>query len=332
MKKSIYCLLFAFLLVGLSFGINTSHAAGPIELKAVSYTASNHPFMDPMGHDWIKRINEGLKGQVRIKYVGGPEIIPSRGLGQAIRNNVVSVGLVPGTNWEKDAPAVISLSLTRLDPSKMRENGYYDFLNEIYANINLHFLGLFHFGQFWMFTKKPVEKLADLRGMKQRSNQHYVKFHQALGISPVFIAPPELYTALERGVVEGFIFPLRGPRMSGWTETTKYIIAHPFYRDDLAFIVNLDAWNKIPKSAQAKIEEITLEFENHMVDYIKQLDDEEFELLAKDGVKKVVFSPEEAKTFVETAYRVKWKEMEDYLPNEKDLVAKAKKLTGTPTD
>ncbi|MDP6179692.1 MAG: hypothetical protein QGG48_07360, partial [Desulfatiglandales bacterium] len=72
MKKIIYSVLVVFMITGLCLGVNVA-SAGPVVVKAVSYFSKNHPLMKPTTLEFYKMINEGLKGQVEIKYVGGPE-------------------------------------------------------------------------------------------------------------------------------------------------------------------------------------------------------------------------------------------------------------------
>ena len=60
------------------------------------------------------------------------------------------------------------------------------------------------------------------RGLKLRIAPIYRDFFQKLGASVVQIAPGEVYTALERGVVDGYGWPLIGIFDLGWHEKTKY--------------------------------------------------------------------------------------------------------------
>lgn len=328
MKKSIYFFLPIFVLASLCFGMSVARAAGPIELKAVSYFPKNHPIMSPTTHEWFRMLNEGLEGTAHIKYVGGPEAIPAREQIEAVRNNVVQIIYLPTAIYKAVIPQAASMVLVRFNNAvEMRKSAYHDFLVERHEKAGVRYLGPGLWAQFHMWSAKPIKKIGDLKGLKMRSFFLYDRFQKALGIAPVTIAIPELYTALERGVVDGFCFPQVGPRESGWTKKVQYIIAHPFYANDVFLLMNLATWNKLPKSAQDKIDEITAnKYEPYMTAYAEDLAKKEWGLLAKAGVKKVTFPPEVAKKFVDTAYRVRWEELGEELSA--DVIQKLKKLTG----
>jgi len=324
MKKSIYFLLTVFVLLSLCFGINVARAVE--ELKAVSFVATTHPFMTPMGHEWIKRMNENLKDKIRVKYIGGPEAVPTLEQVDAVRNNVVQVGFQAISYYKPLLQEAHTMSVARLNPTEMRKSGYYDQLVKLHGKIGIRYLGLYHWGQFYMWTKKPVKTTEDLKGIKMRTMSLYDRFQKALGITPVTIPPAEVFTALERGVVDGFCFPLLGPRDEGWTRSAKYLIDHPFYTMDTVVLMNLATWNKLPKATQDKIVEITEKFEPDMVTHFNKMFEKEWGLLEKEGVKKVIFSPEEAKKYIDIAYKVKWEEIGEKVPA--DLLSRLKQLSG----
>jgi TRAP-type C4-dicarboxylate transport system substrate-binding protein len=332
MKKSIYIVFAVFLLVGLGVRINITDAADLVELKAITAFPKTHPLVSPQGYEWIKMINEGLKGKVHIKYVGGPEVVPAQEQIEAIRNNMIQISMLPVAYYRSLVPAAATMVVMRFkNAMELRKSAFHDFLVEEHEKIGVRYLGPETWGgtqgTFHMWSKRPIKKLADLNGMKMRSFFQYDRFQKALGITPVTIAVPELFTALERGVVDGFCFPLCGPRQMGWTKSTQYIISYPFYAMDLPIVMNLATWQKLPEPVQKKIEEITAKkYEPYMMNYIEGNIQREWDELAKAGVKKVFFSDEEAKRFIDTAYRVKWEEYEENLPA--DLVKKLKKLTG----
>ena len=103
MKKSGYFLLAVFLLSGLCFGVHSAFA-GPVVLKAVSMVPRNHPFHEPQERIWIERVNEGLKDELQIKLIGGPEVIPPGEQIEAVRNNMVQIALLPTSYYKHLIP------------------------------------------------------------------------------------------------------------------------------------------------------------------------------------------------------------------------------------
>ncbi|MEI4487351.1 TRAP transporter substrate-binding protein [Frigidibacter sp. MR17.14] len=68
-----------------------------------------------------------------------------------------------------------------------------------------HLLAVFSAGTRHIMTRKPVEKMEDLAGMKIRTMQNpaHVDTFTAFGANPTPLAYTELYGALETGVVDG---------------------------------------------------------------------------------------------------------------------------------
>ncbi len=139
--------------------------------------------------------------------------------------------------------------------------------------------------------------------MKFRSGLLYDSFLKALGAAPVTIPQPEVYTALERKMVDGFGWPLEGVAMSGWPEVTKFCIDHPFYQGDFLFLANLKSFNNLPKHLQTVLAEVARDFEPEMVEMYKQMLKEEREKVTKSGVTFIKFSPEDAKYYLDLAWQ-----------------------------
>ena len=177
----------------------------------------------------------------------------------------------------------------------------------------------------YLWVKKPVKTPDDLRGMKLRTQALYDRFMKALGAVPVSINTAEVYTALKRGTVEGAGWPVIGARLFGWTEETKYVIDHPFFGMNATILMNLDVWNSLSPAVQSKVKEITAWFEPYMAGYLDALREVEWKELEKVGVKRIRFSPADAKRYLDTAYGVEWEALEKKVP---DMVPTLKKITG----
>ena len=80
----------------------------------------------------------------------------------------------------------------------------------------------------------------------------YRDFFQALGATVVQTAPGEVYTALERGVVDGYGWPITGIFDLGWHEKTKYRVDPGFYSAEVSVLINKTSWDKL-NAAQKKV-------------------------------------------------------------------------------
>jgi TRAP-type C4-dicarboxylate transport system substrate-binding protein len=279
-----------------------------------------------MANAWVSEVNAKLGGQVRINYVGGPEVITRFQQVEALRTGVVDVIFVPSGDYQDQMPASTAFVLSKLSPSEERKSGFYDFMVEQHASkINARYLGRVQVSPFYLWTKKEPKSLADLRGLKMRSGVLYDKFMQELGMAAVTINAPEVYTALNSGVVDGFGWPVTGPLKRGWLETVKYVIDLPFFGpSNVVALMNLDKWKGLPETTRETLIKLTADFEPKMVKHFDDEDEREWKEIG-NKVTKVKFSPEENKKYLDTAYEVEWRALQARAP---ELVEKLRKISG----
>jgi TRAP-type C4-dicarboxylate transport system substrate-binding protein len=325
MKKHFICYLIMSFIVGLAF-FNAEALAQPIELKAIGALAKDHPLLDGSVR-WIDQVNREAKGELNIKFLGGPEVIPTFEQVEALRKGVVQIVFSWASYYKALLPECDAYPLSKITATEERKpGGFYEFMVERHKSIGIMYIGRDHYGSYFFWLAKPVKTPKDLAGLKLRTAALYDRFMRKLGAVPVTIAPVDVYTSLERGIVDGAGYPLLGPRENGWTEKLKYIIDHPFFGSSNGLILmNLDTWNKLPKPIQTKLIDLTTRFEPDMMAYYQKKDEREWEELKKIGIKPIKFSPEDAKYYLDTAYQVEWEALEKKIP---DLVPKLRKLTG----
>jgi TRAP-type C4-dicarboxylate transport system substrate-binding protein len=320
-----YSLIMCFLGV-FCFAIISPAAAGPKTLKAVSFLPKNHPLCK-MIHVWVERVNDQCKDAVNIDWVGGGEVIPGFDQAEALRNNTVQVIFNPTAYYAPLAPEVNAFTLSKLTMQEERKpGGFYDYMVERHKKLGMRYIGTWLYDPFYLRINKPVTKLEELKGIKMRTAALYDRFMKKLGMIPVTVKFGETYTALERGLVQGFGFATLGPREWGWLKHCKYVIDIPFYtRQNVLILMNLDVWNSLSQSVQDKIMQVTTKFEPEMEAYFKKQIAEEWKKYDEMGIKRITFSPEENKKYYNTAYEAEWEDLEKKVP---DLVPTLKKLTG----
>ncbi len=326
MKRSAFSILIAMFVAVFLFGNVANLSAKPVQLKAVCFLPKNHPIA-AMNLEWVKRINTELGDHVNIDYVGGPEVIPGMEQADAVKTGVVDIIFNVTAYFTALFPEGWAHFMSQYSPTEERKpGGFYDYMVGRFEKINMMYLGRWHVMAFYLWTAKPVSRLDDLRGMKMRTASHYDRFMKEMGVIPVTIMHPDVYTALERGTVEGFGWPLLGPREYGWTDTCKYIIDHPFHPPSNGVtLMNLDVWKKLPKDVQTQIIEISTMFEADMVAHFVKADLREWKEVEKVGVKRIQFPPADAKRYIDIIHRTDWEILTEKVP---DLVPELKRVTG----
>jgi len=125
-------------------------------------------------------------------------------------------------------------------------------------------LAVFTHGPGQMFnTKRAINSLADLKGMKIRTGGGIAeKFGNLLGASAFVKPAPESYELLSSGVADGVFFPLESIVSFKLDKVLKHATLFPggFYSSSFGFFMNQDKWNKLSKQDQDIIEKHGYEY------------------------------------------------------------------------
>lgn len=192
-------------------------------------------------------------GEIKLTQ-SGPEVVPP--LEQL---NPVSVGVFDllfshgayhaGTNG-----LLMGVDALKLDPKKLRETGLFDYISKNYEKKhNLKLISLTATGTdgYHLVLKQPPDAGTGLKGRKIRGTATYHPLINNLGGSPVVLTFGQMYTALEKGVVDGYAFPLYGLRTFKFYEAGAKYVMRPAMGVSKSFtLVNVNSFNKLPKKHQ----------------------------------------------------------------------------------
>src|SRR5713226_2565828 len=226
-------------------------AAQEVTLRAVSAFAEKTTYS--RGFElFIERVNREGKGVLQINYIGGPKAMPPFEVGNALKSGVIDLANATGAFYTNVMPEADSWKLTERPMSELRKNGGYDYMSHLYAEkMNAIFLArLIDNNPFHLYLNKTIDK-PDLTGLKIRITPVYRDFFQALGATVVQTAPGEVYTSLERGVVDGYGWPITGIFDLGWHEKTKFRVDPGFYTAEVSVLVNKTTWDKLTDAQKA---------------------------------------------------------------------------------
>lgn len=216
-------------------------AAAEVKLKAAAFL----PVRSIVSRQFVRFVdatNKQCAGKVNISIVG-PEAIPSLEQWNALKSGVVDMHYGPPNYFRGAVPAGDVISVARNESAEQRKNGAWALINEEYnKKLNAWYLThLFNGVRFHLYTIKPG-KDGKFEGFRLRSVPIYDAFFKSLGANPVRMAPPEVHTALERGAVDGYGWPLWGIQDFGWDKYTKFRHDPGFISAAVAILVNLDKW------------------------------------------------------------------------------------------
>ena len=103
----------------------------------------------------------------------------------------------------------------------------------------------------YIFAKPNVDSLEDLQGLKVRSHSTVLSdLLSGMGAEPQFIAFADVYTALERGVIDGAISCGSCGHGLRWYEVADYLVGPIVSVGHSWFSISENRWNQMPKDLQ----------------------------------------------------------------------------------
>ncbi|HOO90113.1 MAG TPA: TRAP transporter substrate-binding protein DctP [Syntrophales bacterium] len=311
-KKSILITVFLLVSITLIGGPATVQSAEKTYvLKAVSAFSQNDVALKGVPK-LIEMVEKESQGRLKIKWLGGPEVTKAFDQPEALRTGLIDMILyIPTSYFKGILPVADCKGLSQLTSPQERKTGAFALWEEVFRKFcNAEHLGFWVTDfEFEFFTVDKIASLSDFKGKTLRVMPLYAPFTKALGASPVVMPPPEIYTALQRKVVDGFMWLEMGITPLGWHELIKYRLSPKVFRGESTVAVNLDKFNSLPKDLQDILKKCmaTMEIESDAI--LKEVLNKEEKLFDKMGIQVVTLPPEEAKTLVALSQDVTWAEI-----------------------
>jgi TRAP-type transport system periplasmic protein len=276
-------------------------------LKIVTAMDLSNPVM--AGYPYFEKyLEEHGGGKIKIKYVGGPEAIPPFNQGEAIQNGTVDMAWVPSSYFAELIPEALVANYSELTYEEEIERGSIDYLSSLHEKaMNAKLVGRSGMQQYTIYLEgdQKVESKADLSGLRIRGTGTYLPFIESLGADAISMTGEEIYSGLEKGIIDGYGYSEPSVETLGVTELVTKKIYPLFNRTDNMIIANLESWNRLPVDIQTIITEGTIYAYNEMQKDIEKLIQKENELLESNGAEIVEVTDGEA--YVQQARDASWK-------------------------
>jgi TRAP-type transport system periplasmic protein len=145
-----------------------------------------------------------------------------------------------------------------------------------------------------IFSKRPVRKLEDFKGLKTRVHSvALASLVAGLEGEPLTVAFAETYTALERGTLDAGISGTKPGFGLRWYEVAKYLVGPISMRPHVALAINRNTWKRLPKDLQAVLkEEAEALVEGKAFEAIEVWNQEGIDKNVEKGMEHQPFSPE----------------------------------------
>lgn len=281
-------------------------SAQEVTLRAVTAFTEKTTYARPFER-FIDRVNSDGQGLVHITYIGGPKALPPFEIGNALKGGVVDIANTTGAFYTNLMPEADAWKLAERPMAELRRNGGYDVMAPIYASrLNAILLArLVDNNPFHLYVNRKIST-PDLTGLKLRITPVYRDFFQAMGATVVQTAPGEVYTALERGVVDGYGWPISGVFDLGWNEKTKYRVDPGFYSAEVSILINRNSWNRLSDAQKNVLRSAAEDGEAGAVAAFARENEQEIKRQADAGIETIGFTGAVADSWLAKAYQAGW--------------------------
>lgn len=269
---------------------------------------ANHSGTANMAYGYIKLAEEMTGGNISIKP-NGPEVVSGGKQLQPVTAGVFDLIYTHGLYHTGTTGIGAAIDAVEGDIEKRRESGIWDWVDQHYQKTqNLKILSIpTATTGFRFFLKEPMDQAKKLDGMKIRALPSYNKIVGSLGGTAVVIPFGELYSAAEKGVIDGLVWPTVGAVGFKFHEVTPYLAEPAFGTVSYLIMMNLDKWNSLNADTQKALLEAGHKLEQDTIGIFNGLLAEENAAMVDGGAKmtSIGYSLEEAnKLFADRAMEV----------------------------
>lgn len=264
----------------------------------------------------IEDLNARGDGILEVEVRGGPEAIGMFQQPAAVRDGVVDMVHTPGSFYGANVPEIDAMVASRVTPMEARANGGAALMDEAHQKrFNVKHLGWIDGGiKFHIYMNDAPRfdaetGILDLTGVKLRDNPIYHAFFEALNATTSSMPATEVYSALEKGVVDAAAWTEIGIPQLKWDKFLQYRVDPTFYNTDIGVIFNLDSWNALSDESRALIEQVVIEWEAKSYADRQADVSKDTKVLADGGMTFVAHSPEAGEVFRKMADDSAWSRM-----------------------
>lgn len=230
----------------------TLPAGPPIAIQMVTQLSPSIPQYTRVD---IPMLREALPtrsgGRIRVTLASWPERnLTGPDLIRVLRSGQIDLAGLALPTVAGDVPLLDIIDMSGQNPSHEQgrriAHAMLPTLNKELERVGIKIVAFYPFPGQVLFCRDPVTSLADLKGRRVRTpGGSQNDFIQSIGGQPVAIGFPEVYAALERGVVDCAVTGTATGNGARWYEVTRHLYTLPIQWGVAAYAVNLAWWNRL---------------------------------------------------------------------------------------
>lgn len=237
-----------------------------IELVYASFIPEDDP-NSVTAKRWMEEVTEATDGKVTFETNFGGSLCEGPEMLSCVQNGRADMGSMSLAYFPSELPllglASVPFQTSNLDAAIHATYSYAKGESEVKDELTEAKQHLLYVGPAAppiLGTTEPVESLSDIEGRSIRALGVLGKSVKDLGWGPVDISANELYEAMQRGTIEGALFPVNGMVGYRLIENTDYYYDMGRYigvNDNTLTMMNDDTWRSLTPDLQDAITSVS---------------------------------------------------------------------------
>ncbi len=234
-------------------------------------------------------ITEAAKGKLSI------EVLPFNSIKMfqqppAVRKGRVDMMCTPYAFFARAVPENEAVSTSSSNPKTVRANGGMAMLDELQQKyFGVKNLGWTSSGgRFRIYMEKAPKfndkGMLDLTGIKLRDNPIYGAFFRAMKATTHPLPATQVYSALEKGVVDAAAWATIGLQGLKWDKFLRHAVEPEFYHTDIGWFINLKKWNSLDSGLRKLVQDMVIANETAVREVLLAGSKKERAALVKGGM------------------------------------------------
>ena len=203
---------------------------------------------------FVDEVNTKFAGEVEINWRGGPEVMPPFKQAEGVRNGSVDMTYTSPSYYQGLVPTSGTMNLSYKTYAEIAATNYHERMTELHAEKDLIFLGEIPATQlnFVIYMGEEVSSLEDLIGKRIRVFPTLLPIVKALGAEPIVMGMGDIFTAMERGTIDGY---MQGPlaQAQQFEGLVKTVIFPGVYRAGFPVLINKKTWGMMSTDLQQRL-------------------------------------------------------------------------------
>jgi TRAP-type C4-dicarboxylate transport system substrate-binding protein len=273
--------------------LNIAASAMVLSLVAFGASAQEYAFRfqssDPAGNPnfilqqtFVNTVKEKSGGRMTVELLPVGTIVDYKETQEAIQAGLLD-GHITDTSYYAGKDPAFGLIANPVgawsDPAEMidfvENGGGKELMNELLEPYGLHFIGVSTPGLEAFVSKVPLDSVADLKGVKVRTPEGLIaNVFAAAGAAPVNLPASEVYTALDKGVIDAADYSVFSVNQeTGMNEIAPNPVYPGFHSLPLVEVsMNKEKWDALPDDLKQVLTESVKVFQQTQLKTLKERD------------------------------------------------------------